>query len=165
MTFRSMLAVAAVLGACTLQARARPAPSTPPPVYVQECGGCHVPYPARGLAAADWRRVLDRLDRHFGSDAALDAATVAQIGTWLDANAGRGPAQASADLPRVTTASWFVREHDEVPARAWRSPEVQRASNCAACHAGAAEGIFSEHSVRVPDAARASPSGHLGDRR
>lgn len=165
MTRHSLLAAIALLAALAPPAQARSARSAPPPMYVQECGACHVPYPARSLAAADWQRVLDRLDRHFGSDAALDAATVAQIGAWLDANAGRGPAQASADLPRVTTASWFVREHAEVPARVWRSSEVQRASNCAACHRGAAAGDFSEHSVRVPEPARASPSSNTGDRR
>ncbi len=155
MTRRLLLATTVLYGALALEARARSERSMPPPVYVQECGACHVPYPARSLAAADWQRVLDGLDRHYGSDAGLDAATVAQIGTWLQANAGRGPIQASAELPRVTTAPWFVHEHDEVPARVWASPDVQRASNCAACHGGAAEGLFSEHSVRLPDSARA----------
>lgn len=134
---------------------------TPPPAaYVEECGACHVPYPARGLAAADWAQLMGRLEHHFGSDASLEPALAAQITAWLQANAGRGPAQAAAaEPPRLTRAAWFLREHDELPQRLRVAAEVKSAANCGACHRGATEGRYSEHEVRLPGAATLPSDG------
>ena len=122
---------------------------TPPlPLYQQECGSCHVAFPARGLPAASWQRLMSTLPRHFGTDASLEPALAAPIGQYLQANASR-----RADNPpedRVTRSAWFLREHDEIGAAVWRRPAVRSASNCAACHGGAAQGRFSEHDVRIP---------------
>ncbi|HWC45344.1 MAG TPA: cytochrome C, partial [Casimicrobiaceae bacterium] len=60
------------------------------PAFLAECGSCHVPYPARLLSAASWRTVMNNLDRHFGTDASLDAATTAAIRGYLEAGAGAG---------------------------------------------------------------------------
>lgn len=144
---------AAVLGLALLAAAAsahadgdRRVP--PLPVYQQECGSCHVAFPARGLPAASWQRVMGGLSRHYGTDASLDAATTRQIADWLQANAGR-----RADTPpedRLTRSAWFVREHDELSPAVWKRAAVKSPVNCAACHGAAAEGRFSEHDVRIP---------------
>jgi hypothetical protein len=121
------------------------------PAYQQECGACHVAYPAGLLPAASWRRITGDLTHHFGTDASLDAATTQRIATWLAANAGT-PRRASAEPPqdRITRSAWFVRQHDEVSRAVWRSPAVKTAANCAACHPRAPQGDFDEDSVRVP---------------
>jgi len=38
--------------------------------------------------AASWQQLMNNLQRHFGSDALLDAATVKELSDWLAANAG-----------------------------------------------------------------------------
>ena len=129
-----------------------------PAVYVEECGSCHVPYPARGLPAASWRALMAGLDRHFGNDASLAPAQANAIRAWLVAGAGTRPADPAAPL-RLTRAPWFVREHREVPAPLWRSPAVKSATNCAACHRGAERGVFSEHDVRLPRASSPTSAG------
>jgi hypothetical protein len=115
-----------------------------------ECGGCHVPYPAGLLPAADWRRLMGSLDRHFGADASVDPETGAEIGAFLAANAGRGDARAADVEPRITTTRWFRHEHGKVSPAVFRSPAVGTTSNCAACHRDAARGDFDEHAVRIP---------------
>lgn len=123
---------------------------TPPPaVYIDECAGCHAPYPASGLPAASWRTLMSTLDRHFGSDATLAPAEATVVRDWLLANAGRRAANPAAPL-RITRTAWFVREHDEVPPSIWRSREVGSAANCGGCHRGADRGAFSERDVRMP---------------
>ena len=124
-----------------------------PAVYVEECSGCHVPYPASGLPAASWGALMGGLDRHFGSDASLAQQDADTIRRWLRTNAGRGAANRAEPL-RITRTAWFLREHDEIPVATWRSPAVKAAAHCAACHRGAERGDFSEHDVRIP---RASP--------
>lgn len=124
-----------------------------PAVYLEECGGCHVPYPASGLPAASWDALMGGLDRHFGSDASLAPQDAGTIRRWLRTNAGRGAANRTEPL-RITRTAWFLHEHDEISVATWRSPAVKSAANCAACHRGAERGDFSEHDVRIP---RASP--------
>jgi len=117
----------------------------------EECGSCHVPYPARLLPAGAWNSLLDGLDRHFGVDASLGQAPLAQVRGYLVARAEPGPAlRAGATPPRITTSAWFRHEHDEVDAAVWKRAAVRSAANCGACHTGAAQGNFDENSVRIP---------------
>ncbi len=124
------------------------------PAYKQECAACHLAYPPGMLPAASWRRLMDNLPRHFGTDASLDAATLQQLNGWLAANAGtykkvaRDPSPPPQD--RITRAAWFVREHDEVRAATWALPAVKSAAHCAACHTRADQGEFRERDIRIP---------------
>jgi hypothetical protein len=121
------------------------------PKYQQECSACHVAYPPGLLPRASWQRVMAQLKNHYGTDASLDAATSAELSTWLAANAAGGGR--SLDPPpqdRITRSAWFVRQHDEVSAATWKRASVKSASNCSACHAQADKGDFNEHQVRIP---------------
>lgn len=121
------------------------------PAYQQECAACHVAFPARGLPAASWQRLMAHLPKHFGTDASLDAKTTAAITQYLVANAASGRrAQDTPPDDRLTRSAWFQREHDEIAADVWKRASIGKASNCAACHQGAPQGRFSEHDVRIP---------------
>jgi hypothetical protein len=119
------------------------------PRYVEECGTCHVPYPARLLPASSWRALLAGLDRHFGSDASLEPDAQHEIQAYLEQRARREEDSPPAQpLLRITESRWFRHEHDEVPKRAWEA--VGKPSNCGVCHPAAASGRFSEHDVQLP---------------
>lgn len=119
--------------------------------YQEECGSCHVAYSPRFLAAPDWRRLMQGLGKHFGSDASVSPELARDIGAFLEANAGReGRRTALSAAPRITETSWFLHEHDEVAPRTFRSRAVTSAANCGACHPRAAEGSFREREIRVP---------------
>lgn len=120
------------------------------PTWQAECGSCHVAYPPALLPAESWRAVMAGLDRHFGVDASVDAKAAAEIGAFLQQNAGRSQGTAAKPVLRVTETRWFRHEHDGVDAAAWNNPKVKRPANCAACHGGAERGNFDEHNVRVP---------------
>lgn len=116
-----------------------------------ECGSCHIAYPPNLLPAPAWRRMMAGLDRHFGSDASVNARTAAEIGAFLQSNAGEGRRRGSdSGTLRISETPWFRRKHDEVAASTWKNPKVQTAANCTACHAGAERGDFNEHAVRIP---------------
>jgi hypothetical protein len=120
------------------------------PAWKAECGGCHVAYPPQLLPARSWRALMSGLDRHFGTDASLDPQTAADIRAFLERNAGRERTPAAQPLLRITETSWFVREHDEVPAQVWKSAQVGSPANCGACHANADQGSYGEGSLRLP---------------
>lgn len=121
------------------------------PEYTQECAACHIAYAPRLLPAASWQRVMDNLSRHYGTDASIDAATARTLTLWLQAHAGTGKrAREQPPEDRITRAAWFQREHDEVPPSTWKLPAVKNPANCAACHAQADQGDFSERLIRIP---------------
>lgn len=124
------------------------------PLYVQECGSCHVAYAPGLLPAESWHRIMGRLQQHYGSDASIDAASTKAIAAWLGANAGTyKKVQRNGETPpedRISRAAWFVREHREVRADVWKRASVKSASNCEACHTQAAAGSFREREIRIP---------------
>ncbi len=121
------------------------------PMYVQECGSCHAPFPPGLLPADSWQRLLSGLPRHFGTDASVDAATQKALSVWLATYAGSGKrARQAPPEDRITRGDWFAREHREVPAAAWKRASIKSAANCSACHEGAAQGRYDEDNVRIP---------------
>lgn len=118
------------------------------PLYKQECAACHMAYPPGMLPASSWQAIMTSLPKHYGSDASLDAASVSKLSAWLTANAA--PAAARPTQDRITRTGWFVREHDEIASSVWQRASIKSAANCMACHAGAEQGDFNEHRVRIP---------------
>lgn len=121
------------------------------PKWKSECASCHVAYPARLLPAESWRALMGGLDKHFGTDASVDAVTNAEILGFLEKNASRRkPEPVAKPILRITETRWYIKEHDEIAARTWKDPRVKSAANCAACHTQAENGDFSERNLRVP---------------
>ena len=117
-----------------------------------ECGSCHVAFPPRLLPAESWRAMMSGLDKHFGSDASLDAAAATEIGGFLEKNASTKQRRSSTgnEPPlRITETRWFRSEHRKVE-NSWKDPRVKSLANCAACHTQADSGSFREREIRVP---------------
>lgn len=126
-------------------------PGAVPPAYAQECGSCHLAYPPGMLPARSWQRILSGLEQHYGSDASLDAATVRQLDTWLQAHAGTGKrVREQPPEDRITRAAWFERKHREIAPSVWKLVGVKSPANCAACHGGAEQGLFDDDDLKLP---------------
>ena len=119
---------------------------TPPVVYTQECGGCHLAFPPNLLPKASWQRVMNGLDKHYGSDASLDNAPQKQIDTWLHTHGGQG----KRARDRITRSAWFERKHREVSVATFKRASIKSPANCAACHGDAAQGDVEGDLVRIP---------------
>lgn len=144
-------AIAAAPGAAVLADGPRGLPSGTPPAYVQVCGDCHVAYPPGLLPAASWARIMAGLEAHYGSDASLEPPIAQQIAHWLAAEAGARERMREAPREdRITRSAWFERKHRKIDAAVWTLPDVARASNCGACHAGAARGAYDDDDLVVP---------------
>ena len=116
-----------------------------------ECASCHIAYPPKLLPAPAWRRMMASLEKHFGTDASVDARAGAEISAFLERNAGVGRKRGVDNgTLRISETPWFTRKHDEVAASTWKNPKVRSAANCSACHVGAERGDFDEHAVRIP---------------
>lgn len=121
------------------------------PKYQAECAACHIAYPAGMLPAPSWKRIIGSLDKHYGTDASLDEASVREISQWLQVNAGTTKrVREEPPQDRITTSAWFVRKHDEVDPAIWKQAAVKSAANCIACHTRADKGSFSEREITFP---------------
>jgi hypothetical protein len=132
------------------------------PLYAEECGACHLAYPAGMLPAASWGLMMDGLGDHFGDDATLADATAATIRAYLAEHAagpGRGEygerawraTRGLAPPLRITETDYFVGKHHEVPMRLVSdNPEVVSFSRCTACHTAAERGDFDDDRVLIP---------------
>lgn len=129
-------------------------PAVVPPTYRSECAACHLAYPPGLLPAASWSRIMNGLERHYGSDASLDAQTVQQLNQWLQGNAGtyKRVTQTPPPEDRITRSAWFVRKHRRIDTpEVWRHASVQSAANCAACHSQADQGRFGDGGLVFPE--------------
>ncbi len=119
--------------------------------WLAECGACHFAYPPRMLPAESWRAIMSGLDKHFGSNASLDAESANEITAFLEKNADTKKHEAAGKpLLRITETRWFKSEHREVAARVWKNPKVKSPANCSACHSQAERGDFNERNVKIP---------------
>jgi nitrate/TMAO reductase-like tetraheme cytochrome c subunit len=126
-------------------------PSGAPKSYEAECASCHMAYPPGLMGQKNWQNIMSGLDKHFGTDASLDAKTQSEITQWLMKNAAtREKYSAFAPENRITKTAWFIRKHDEVSIDVWKRAGVKSPANCSACHADAAKGDFEEDRVRIP---------------
>jgi hypothetical protein len=130
-------------------------PPDAPSAFQSECASCHLAFPPQLLAAEEWRRVMAKLDKHYGDNASLDEKTRRVIEDFLVRNAGNPRKVASApaglsELPRLTASAWFKRKHHEVPRADWTHASVKSPANCSACHTRAAEGSYREREIVMP---------------
>ncbi|MCU0812108.1 MAG: diheme cytochrome c [Thiobacillaceae bacterium] len=128
----------------------------------EECGACHMAYPAGLLPARSWQRMMRELEDHFGEDASLPPADAAAITRYLVENAADNPRAshlirriasgipANASPQRFTETRHFGFLHDEVPARVWNRAKIASKANCVACHTRAESGSFIEREIKIP---------------
>lgn len=121
--------------------------------WKDECSSCHLAYPPQLLTADSWQQVMNKLDKHFGANATMEANDAKDIQVFLQRHAGSGSRHSAASL-RITDTTWFKRTHRELPNGAWSNPLVKTASNCSACHVKAERGDWSERGVRMPGGLR-----------
>lgn len=130
-------------------------PPVSDPVVAEECGSCHMAFPAAMLPARSWSQMMGSLDQHFGDDASVDAETAARIERYLVWHAADGQGAryagkllrgvaADAAPQRITELPKWVREHREVSRAEWADPKVGSKANCAACHRDAERGYFDD---------------------
>ena len=155
-----LLAVLAVLATTSLVAFAkyngedRGKPVMPTQVdakWQAECSSCHLAYPPGLLPAASWSKVMQGLDKHFGTDASLSSQDTQEISAFLEKIGSNRWSANSAPL-RITEGAWFKAKHTSgaINPAVWKRASVKSPANCLACHSGAGKGDFDEDRVHIP---------------
>jgi len=107
-------------------------------VWSKECSACHMAYLPKQLSADNWRKIMQGLDKHFGSNASLEAREREEITSFLVRHAAPDSEDRySAETLRITETPWFLHGHGPNAAHYWVKGKVGRAADCKACHRGA----------------------------
>lgn len=126
-----------------------------------ECASCHMLYHPGLLPERSWNKIMTGLDKHFGENASLDAATRDEISRFLALNSAdkqdnrrsnriNQSIPASATPLRISETRYFTSKHDEISSATFKRKSIGSAANCIACHKGAEKGDFSESQIKIP---------------
>ena len=131
--------------------------------YVKECGTCHTAFSPELLPAESWRRVMQRLDDHFGEPAKVDAATQRAITDYLVAHAADRATNLQSraimeSLPaseaplRITQVPYIAKLHATVLDPIWNgNPRPKTLTECGVCHDRIGSGDFKSRVFHVND--------------
>ena len=148
-----VLAIGVATASAQRNERVRPVTES---VVKKECASCHMTFSPQFLPKRSWQKIMDTLSDHFGENASLGEAQRKLVLDYLLANAADSPnggregrrfadSIASGQTPlRITEIPRWVREHREIRANRWNSPEVKSKANCLACHKKADQGIYED---------------------
>jgi hypothetical protein len=130
-------------------------------LYNQECGSCHLAYPAGLLPERSWVKMMMSLDDHFGENAELDPKTNKDITNYLINNSAERGSRRSikildsippSESPlRFTETNFFKMKHHEISDDIFKHRSVLSKANCQSCHLEAQQARFSVLDVRIPD--------------
>lgn len=126
-----------------------------------ECSRCHMLYHPGLLPERSWHKMMSGLDKHFGENASLNAATRDEIKSFLVTNSAEKSTNrranrinqsipANATPLRISETRYFTSKHDEVSPATFQRKSIGSAANCIACHKGAEKGDFSASQIRIP---------------
>lgn len=117
------------------------------PVFHNECGDCHKTYPPYLLPKKSWKKIMFKLDNHFGeeiTEANITKSQQASILKFLTENSAETSTREAAikimgsleqRRPKAITKTPYWREtHKNIPNSAYKTKEVEDKSNCFACH-------------------------------
>lgn len=134
-------------------------------VYKDECGACHFPFQPGLLPEASWQKLMQAkaLENHFKENAELDEETRKHILALLVANsADKSYYKRSRKIMwslgedkaplRITETPYFEGKHEDVEEEIdIKKSKVKSFANCDKCHQKAAQGIFDDDTVMIPD--------------
>lgn len=130
-------------------------------LWREECGSCHLAFHPNLLPARSWQRMMAEQDKHFGSDLALDDATVKELLAFMLDNAAEKSHREAAykisrslkpeDTPlRISETPYWVKKHQGITDAEWRSDKIKSKANCGACHLDAEAGTFEDAAMKIP---------------
>lgn len=132
------------------------------PLYIKECGSCHMAYPPGLLPEKSWQHIMNNLQDHFSDNAELSPEIQSSLTEYLTAHAAdhsqyrrsrniMQSLEAGSDIGRITQTPFFKSKHAEIPQKFVKdNPKVGSFSQCQLCHQNAQKGSFNEDEISIP---------------
>ncbi len=131
--------------------------------YKEKCGACHFSYQPGLLPSGSWKKVLSRLEDHFGDAVEIDHESKKIITGYLERNAAEFSSakravkimrclrnQRNQTPLRITEIPYIRKKHHEIRPKILERESIGSLSNCIACHKTAEKGIYDDDNVSIP---------------
>jgi hypothetical protein len=128
--------------------------------YKEKCGACHFAYQPGLLPSGSWKKVLSRLEDHFGEAVEVNIGEKKIIAGYLEPNAAEySSAKRSIKIMkclgsqtpmRITEIGYVRKKHREIRPEVFKRKSIGSFSNCIACHKTAEKGIYDDDHVSIP---------------
>jgi hypothetical protein len=151
---RNWIIAIALLGAALPAWAGEHVPPVTSEVVKKECGSCHMAFQPQFLPRESWRKIMDRLPRHFGSKVTLSEAARRDVETYHLENAadvshtregknyltsiGKG----TAPLRITHVPHWVAHHRNAVDKALEADTRIKSKSDCLACHREADTGWY-----------------------
>lgn len=129
--------------------------------YKRSCGACHFAYQPGLLPARSWAKIIDSPGSHPGGDLTIDKKAKTEIINYLEQNsAEKSPSKRSrkilysigSDTPvRISEISYIKQKHRKIKEEVFTRKAVGSRANCIACHRNAANGVYDDDDVVIPN--------------
>ncbi|WP_310441080.1 diheme cytochrome c [Sulfurimonas sp.] len=131
--------------------------------YIKECASCHFAYQPGLLPSRSWKKVMENLNDHFGTDASLEPEDKKKILKYLVDNSAekftnyKRSKKINDSIPAVETpiavtkTRYFIQKHKELKPKMIEQKDVKSLANCMACHTKADKGSYSEQEINIPN--------------
>ena len=131
--------------------------------YIKECASCHFAYQPGLLPSRSWKKVMENLNDHFGTDASLEPEDKKKILKYLVDNSAekftnyKRSKKINDSIPAVETpvaitkTGYFIKEHKGIKPKLIEQKDVKSLANCMACHTKADKGSYSEREINIPN--------------
>jgi len=132
-----------------------------PPIYLKECGSCHMAFPPNTLPAESWKKMMSSLNDHFGDDATINDAAKKEIEAFLVTYAAETSHEEASikfirsigkEIPpvRITDIPYWKEKHKPINQAIYQRSSIKSRINCVACHKLAEYGSFEDNDIRIP---------------
>lgn len=133
------------------------------PLYIKVCGSCHMAYQPEFLPRRSWKKIMETLNKHFGTDATVEPRVNKEILAYLMDNAAdrkrvgihftelAGSIQKRDTPLRISNTPYFIKTHSKLTQEQISQSDVKSIANCNACHKKAEQGDYRKRSIIIPN--------------
>lgn len=122
-----------------------------------ECSDCHNLYPPFLLPKKSWINLMENQNKHFEEDLELDESLAKKIKDFLVQNSAENSTRESSyniykeirntNQYIITKTNYWKETHKHIKEENFRSENIEKKSNCVACHKNFEQGIISDINI------------------
>ncbi len=131
------------------------------PLLYEECGDCHIVFPAYLLPKRAWNAIMDTPEDHFGDELDLEPEDSKTIREYLVKNSGENSTREAAvkilfsiknkkDIISIVNTPYWKDTHRHIPKRVFKLKEIDSKYSCDACHPDIVKGNIDDDNIRIP---------------
>lgn len=131
------------------------------PTLYEECGDCHIVFPAYLLPSKSWEIIMDIPEDHYGEELDLDEDDAKLIKEYLVKNSAEHSTREAAvkilksiknkeNVKSIVKTPYWKSTHKNIPNSVFKSKKVDTKFSCDSCHPDILKGKIEDDNIIIP---------------